>query len=92
MDSTEWLLFLCLFPAVEKLHLSGDVVRYITSVLEDNAEMAAEVLPALRLLWLDKDNCTEGDGPAGSIDQFLSSRRLSGLPVTVVNTEDEFIN
>jgi hypothetical protein len=35
LDSTEWLMFLRLFPAVEKLHLSGDVVPYIASALED---------------------------------------------------------
>jgi hypothetical protein len=89
--SIEWLLFLRLFPAVEKLHLSGDVVPYIASALEDiTEEMLAEVMPALHLLWLDEENRTGDDEPVGSIERFLSLRRLSGHPVTVVNTQDEF--
>jgi hypothetical protein len=91
LDNIEWLLFLRLFPAVEKLHLSGDVVPYITSALEDITEdVLAEVMPALRLLWLDKDDRREDDEPVGSIERFLSLRQLSGHPVTVANTQDEF--
>jgi hypothetical protein len=90
LDSTEWLLFLRLFPAVEKLHLSGDVVPYIASALENiTEEMLAEVTPALHSLWLE-DGRREGDEPVGSIERFLSLRQLSGHPVTVVNTQDEF--
>ncbi|KAH9159793.1 hypothetical protein EDB89DRAFT_2236498 [Lactarius sanguifluus] len=37
-------------------------------------------LPALQLLWLDDDNP----------ERFLSLCQLSGRPVTVVNTQDEF--
>ncbi|KAH9037999.1 hypothetical protein EDB83DRAFT_2524576 [Lactarius deliciosus] len=100
MDITDWLPFFRLFPAVETLHLSGGVAAYIASALEDTAdpeEIITDVLPALRLIWLDE--ATEGVGedededrnePVGSIEQFLSFRRLSGRPVTVVDTEDEF--
>ncbi|KAH8996950.1 hypothetical protein EDB86DRAFT_3243223 [Lactarius hatsudake] len=100
MDTTDWLPFFRLFPAVETLHLSGGVATYIASALEDTAnpeEIITDVLPALRLIWLDE--ATDGVGedededrnePVGSIEQFLSLRRLSGRPVTVVDTEDEF--
>jgi hypothetical protein len=91
LDSIEWLMFLRLFPAVEKLHFTGDVLPYIASALEDIAEeMLPEVTPTLRLLWLDEDNRRRDKEPVGSIERFLSLRQLSGRPVTVVNTQDEF--
>ena len=91
LDSIEWLQFLRLFPAVETLHLSGDMVTYIASALEDiTEEMVTEVMPALHLLWLDEEDRTDEDKPVGSIERFLALRQLSGCPVTVVNTKDEF--
>ena len=91
LDSIEWLQFLRLFPAVETLHLSGDMVTYIASALEDiTEEMVTEVMPALHLLWLDEEERREEDKPVGSIERFLSLRQLSGRPVTVAGTEDEF--
>jgi hypothetical protein len=92
MESAEWLPFFRLFHAVEALHLSGGVTAYIVSALEDIGEgMVTEVFPALRLIWLDEDKeCDLTPEPVGSIERFLSLRQLSGLPVTVVHTEDEF--
>ena len=91
LDSIEWLAFLRLFPAVETLRLSGDMASYIVSALEDiPEEMLTEVMPALHLLWLDEEYRREEDEPVGSIKQFLTLRQLSGRPVAVVNTEDEF--
>jgi hypothetical protein len=91
-DSIEWLQLLRLFPAVEKLHLSGIVVPYITSALIDIAEeMLPEMMPALHLLWLDEGIRLVNDEPVGSIERFLSLRQLAGRPVTIVNTRDEFI-
>ena len=90
-DSIEWLPFLRLFSAVETLRLSGDMVPYIASALEDiPEEMVTEVMPALHLLWLDEEDRTDEDKPVGSIERFLTLRQLSGCPVTVVNTKDEF--
>ena len=87
-DSIEWLPFFRLLPAVEELHLSGGVAAYIASALEDTPEeMVTEVFPALHLLWLDEDNMEDCDEAMGSIEQFLSSRQLSGRPVTLVNFE-----
>ncbi|KAN0131226.1 hypothetical protein V8E53_010930 [Lactarius tabidus] len=102
MDLTEWLPFFRLFPAVEALNLCQGVAAYITSALEDtadieNSEMATDVFPALYLMWLemndsdDEDNDAEDrDKPVGSMERFLSLRQRSGHPVTVVTTEDEF--
>ena len=91
LDSIEWLAFLRLFPAVETLRLSGDMASYIVSALEDiPEEMLTEVMPALHLLWLDEEYRREEDEPVGSIKRFLTLRQLSGRPVAVVNTEDEF--
>ncbi|KAH9016494.1 hypothetical protein EDB85DRAFT_2279941 [Lactarius pseudohatsudake] len=98
MYIADWLPFFRLFPAMKTLHLSGGVAAYIASALEDSAhpeETVTDVLPALRLIWLDEaadDADEDGDHnePVGSIEQFLSLRQLSGYPVTVVDTEDEF--
>jgi hypothetical protein len=95
MDLADWLPFFRLFPAAEGLHLSGGVAAYIPSVLEDTAdseEVVTDVFPVLNLIWLDQDNedCDE-PVPVGSIEQFLSLRRHCGRPVTVVNTQDEFL-
>ena len=91
LDSIEWLLFFRLFPAVEKLHLSGDVVPCITSAFENiTEEMLTEVMPTLRLLWLDEKIRTGDARAVRSIERFLSLRQLSGRPVTVVNTRDKF--
>ena len=91
LDSNEWLPFLRLFPAMETLRLSGDMMPYIVSALEEiPEEMVTEVVPALHLLWLDEEERREDDEPVGSIERFLSLRQLSECPVTVVDTEDEF--
>ena len=92
MESADWLSFFHLFQAVNALHLSGGVAAYIVSALEDiTDEMVTKVFPALDLIWLDKEGGEESDEPVGSIDRFLSLRQLSGRPVTVVDTEDAFL-
>ncbi|KAH9168999.1 hypothetical protein EDB89DRAFT_2201182 [Lactarius sanguifluus] len=84
MESAEWLPLLRLFSAVEVLEVSGGLTSYITSALEDTAEeMVTVSLPALQLLLLDEDN--------DKLERFLSLRRLSGRPVTIVSTRDEFV-
>ncbi|KAH9020977.1 hypothetical protein EDB84DRAFT_1565473 [Lactarius hengduanensis] len=84
----DMLPLLRLFPAVEAMDVSrktgGYTKAYIASALEDIAEdMVTEVLPALQLLLLDDDD--------NKLERFLSLRRLSGRPVTIVNTQDEFV-
>ncbi|KAH9169006.1 hypothetical protein EDB89DRAFT_2073425 [Lactarius sanguifluus] len=80
----EVLPLLRLFPAVKAMDVHRKVAGYIASALEDIAEdMVTEVLPALELLLLDGDD--------NKLGQFLSLRQLSGRPVTIFNTQDEFI-
>jgi hypothetical protein len=68
------------------------VTAYIISALEDTTdEMVAEVLPALDLIWLDEEGKEECDKPVGSIERFLSLHQVSGRSVTVVKTEDAFL-
>ncbi|KAH8996938.1 hypothetical protein EDB86DRAFT_953602 [Lactarius hatsudake] len=92
-DIVDWIPFFHLFPAAETLHLSGGVIAYIVSALEDLAnseEMVTDVFPAVHLIWLDDMDNNDFDEPVGSIERFLAMRQLTGFPVTVVNTEDEF--
>ncbi|KAH9161655.1 hypothetical protein EDB89DRAFT_2248278 [Lactarius sanguifluus] len=93
MDVADWLPFFRLFSAVESLHLSGGIAGYIVSALEDTAnseEMVTNVFPELHLIWLDEMDNEDCDEPVGSIERFLAMRQLTGFPVTVVDTEDEF--
>lgn len=53
-DSTKWLSFFRLFPAVEFLDLSGGVAVYIASTLVDAAKMVTDVFPVLHSIGLDK--------------------------------------
>ncbi|KAH8989844.1 hypothetical protein EDB83DRAFT_2559592 [Lactarius deliciosus] len=80
----DMLPLLRLFPAVEAMDVDRNAAGYIASALEDIAEdMVTEVLPALQLLLLDDDD--------NKLERFLSLRQLSGRPVTIANTQDEFI-
>ncbi|KAH9169040.1 hypothetical protein EDB89DRAFT_2073463 [Lactarius sanguifluus] len=82
---SEWLPLLCLFSAVEVLEVSGGLEGCIASALEDTAEETLNILlPAFQLLWLEDDNCNKPE-------QFLSSRQHSGRPVTIANTQEEFV-
>ncbi|KAH9037717.1 hypothetical protein EDB84DRAFT_1437375 [Lactarius hengduanensis] len=93
VDMVDWVPFFHLFPAVETLHLSGGVEAYIVSALDDPAnseEMVTDVFPELHLIWLDDMDNNGLDEPVGSIERFLAVRQLTGFPVTVVDTEDEF--
>ncbi|KAH9161022.1 hypothetical protein EDB89DRAFT_809941 [Lactarius sanguifluus] len=92
-EIVDWIPFFHLFPAAETLHLSGGVIAHIVSALEDLAnseEMATDVFPAVHLIWLDDMDNNDFDEPVGSIERFLAMRQLTGFPVTIVDTEDEF--
>jgi hypothetical protein len=89
LDNSILLQLLHLFPAVEELHVSRLLAGHIATVLENIAEeRVTEVMPALHSLRLG--NVT-GNEPVGSIERFLSLRQLSGRPVTVGSTQDEFV-
>lgn len=105
MGITQWLPFFHRFPAVQALRLSGGVKTSIVSALEETTRetVTDHVFPVLRLIWLVEDGVEDEDevevevedeedwNPVGSIGRFLSLRHLAGRPVTVVNTEDEFV-
>ncbi|KAH9044998.1 hypothetical protein EDB84DRAFT_1469314 [Lactarius hengduanensis] len=82
LESDEWLPILRLLSAVEVLEASVGLAGCIASALEDTAEET--LLPALQLLWLEDDNCNKPE-------RFLSSRQHSGRPVTIANTQEEFV-
>ncbi|KAH9169000.1 hypothetical protein EDB89DRAFT_2073419 [Lactarius sanguifluus] len=79
----EWLPLLHLFSAVEVLEVSGGSAGCIAAALEDTAEETPTILlPELQLLWLE--DCKKPE-------RFLSSHQLSGRPITIVDTRDEFV-
>ncbi|KAH9038024.1 hypothetical protein EDB83DRAFT_2647790 [Lactarius deliciosus] len=83
IDTTEWMLFLHLFRAVETLHVSGRLACQVARALEDvPAEAVTKVLPCLRLLIFD-----DKDMQVESPEHFVSSRQLYGHPITVVDLE-----
>ena len=66
------------------LHVSDELAGYVALALEDIAwEIVAEVLLSLDLIYLEGQS-------ASAIEKFVTARRLSDCPVTVVNTKMEF--
>ena len=83
VDNANWLHLLCQFSAVQTLHVSRELAGHVALALEDvTEEIAAEVLPALNSIRLVGQLTS-------SVDKFVAVRRLSGRPVTVVNTRME---
>ncbi|KAH8983334.1 hypothetical protein EDB86DRAFT_2967587 [Lactarius hatsudake] len=83
-DDVAWVHLLCQFSAVQTLHVSQGFAGHVALTLEDIAgETVDEVLPSLDLIYL-------ADQPTSSIEKFVAARRLSGRPVTVIETETEF--
>ncbi|KAN0132155.1 hypothetical protein V8E53_009921 [Lactarius tabidus] len=73
----DWVQVLVAFSALQTVDLSGSD-EYIASALEGiDGEMAAGLLPALDILYIE-------GRPLSAIDKFCTARRLSGHPVTVV--------
>lgn len=85
MDDAEWVEVLRVFPAVETLHIGGELALLIDPVLDRlTSELITEVLPALRFLNLSGQ-------PTGSILWLIiSARQLTGFPLTIIKTREEF--
>ena len=85
MDSS-WLELFRIFVAVQSLHVSEGLVSPVAGALQDlTGQMATEVLPVLRTLFL------EGLQPSGpvheAIKSFTTARELSGQPVVIQRWE-----
>ena len=81
-DDADWLELLLPFTSVTTLHGSNQFAGRITFALDCvGEEMVNEVLPALALLSLE-------DQPMSSVEQFLTARRLSGHPITFLDTKN----
>ena len=79
----------------------ASALEYTTLDTGDPEVMVTNVFPALYLMWLDETSAGDICGcestrmgtvpvPVESIQGFLSSRQLSGRPVTFVDTQDKF--
>jgi len=85
VENEQWLTLLRSFRNAEKVQVAGELVTDIVHALRtDNEE--APVLPALRNLHLQEP------GPLfaplrAAVVPFITSRRLSGCPVTVEYTQ-----
>jgi len=83
-DDVEWLDLLHKFSTVQTLHVSQELAGHVALALEDiTGEMVAEVLPSLNLIFLEGQS-------ASSFEKFVAACRLSGRPVTVIETKTEF--
>ena len=83
-DDVEWPHFLHQFSTAQTLHIPHKLAGYVALALENIAsETVAEVLPSLDLIHLAGQS-------ALSIEKFIAARRLSGRPVTVISTREEF--
>ena len=80
IDDIDWLQFLSLFSSVQRLGVATTFSGHISRALEVIADrmMATEVLPALDTLTLQGQSVS-------SVDKFITARRDSGRPVTVVD-------
>ncbi len=81
INNGEWLELLHLFTAVRALHVSEKFAKQLSVFLKSvTAEMG--ILPALELLCVENHSM--------SVDKFVNARRLSGHPITIVDTLREF--
>jgi hypothetical protein len=86
MDSSQWLELFHLFVAAQTLYVSKRLVSPVATTLQGlTVQMATEVLPVLRTLFL------EGLEPSGPIHEaiksFANSRQLSQQPVDIQRWE-----
>jgi len=85
-DSLQWLELFRLFVAAQSLHVSERLVSPVARALQDlTGQMATEVLPVLRTLFL------EGLQPSGPVHEAMKSfdtaRQLSHQPVLIQRWE-----
>ena len=83
-NGIRWLEFLHRFNAVKVLTVQDDLSRHVALALKNvTGASAAEVLPALELLFLENRSVR-------SVEEFVAARWNAGRPVTFINKESEF--
>jgi len=82
MEDTQWLELLEPFTSLKNLYLMDDIARRVCGAIQElSGEMATEVLPALRNLFVDGSRSFEHIQEA--IRPFVTARQLSGHPVAI---------
>ncbi|KAH9167647.1 hypothetical protein EDB89DRAFT_1909823 [Lactarius sanguifluus] len=82
-DDIQWLELFRPFTSVKELTVGKELSFRLPLVLNNiTGEMAAEVLPALELLWL-------ANQPSASVGKFVAARRNMGLFLTVIDDGEE---
>jgi F-box-like len=82
MDSAQWLELFIPWTSVQSLHVSEELQPLVAPALQDlTGRRAAEVLPALRTLFLEG---LQHGSMSGSIEPFIAARKLSDHPVAVL--------
>jgi hypothetical protein len=83
-SSIQWLDLLQPFTAVRSLSVQAGLSQRVALALKNVTGVgAAEVMPALELLYLENQ-------PVTSVGKFIAARQKVGRPVTFVNKECEF--
>jgi hypothetical protein len=89
VDSAQWLELLYPFTAVESLHVTEYLGPLTASALRVvSGTRAAEVLPALRTLFLEERQPSEF--VQGAIRRFATARRRAGRPVAICHRKSEW--
>ena len=85
IEVSQWREFSHLFTSVKDMTLQfDDSVRLVAPALQElSGESATEVLPALQNLFLKTYNWQRLGPVKEAIEQFITTRQLSGHPVTV---------
>jgi len=85
IEAIQWREFLHPFAAVKKVSLKDEAsVRLVAPALREfGRERATEVLPALQNLSLTTSGWSPSGPLKGPIEEFITTRRLYGHPVTV---------
>jgi len=87
MENTQWLELLQPFTAAMELHLLETLAQHVAVALKEHPlEGVTGVMPALRSVFIRGSSGKLRSGEE-AIDQFLTARQLSNLPVTVHHQE-----
>jgi hypothetical protein len=86
VDSPRWLNLLRTLSSVKRLHIVGTLMSSVVSALADaSGEETWEIMPELRVLYLPGE-----PGRSAAIEQFIAARKLYGLPLSVLDWNDDY--